>query len=252
VTPEHPWDGRAAQVAPLAVERLPLLHWRPGTRLLAVGSRDGASFSADWRAAEERTYQRPLAAAALREAAAKLGTSGYAATWAESLRHPLGLAIVREAAGDAELVVATAGRGDATVLDELLPRVDAWLLLVGAEVGDQAPRILADGRHVEVLIGLDGRPLPDLALGRVAAVHLVPRATAADPRERLEWYAAARARLPGVRVYDEHVTHSDCACGERLVWRAGGVSRLDGLLPDGTCRVCGRDGGFVLASGRPR
>jgi hypothetical protein len=242
---DNPWDGSAAQIAPIAVERLPLHHWRPGTRLLAVGSRDGASFSPDWRAAEARTFQRPLAADSLRAAMAKLGAAGMAATWSESLRHPHGVALLVEAAADLPVVVATAGRGESVVLDALLPRVDAWLLLIADEPGEHAARILEHGRHVEVLLGLAGGPLPGLAWQRASAVHLVPRVANADPDARRGWYLAARAQLGAVRTYDEDHPHSDCACGERLVWRSGGASRRDALAVDGRCRACGRYAGFV-------
>lgn len=241
----NPWDGSAAQIVPQTVERLPLFHWRPGARLLAVGSRDGASFAADWRAAELRTFQRPLAADALRVAADKLGATGFAATWAESLRHPRGLALLAEAAEGRTLVVATAGRGERTLVEALLPRVDAWLLLVADESGDQAARILEGGRHVEVLIGLDGGDLPDLPFAAAAAVHLAPRLAQADPDARRGWYRSARVRLGGCQVYDEEAQHTDCACGGRLVWRSGGTSRRDGLGDDGRCRACARPARFV-------
>jgi len=235
----NPWDGTAAQVVPQAVERLPLFHWRPATRLLAVGSRDGASFSPDWRAAEERTFHRPLTVDGLCAAADKLGVAGFAATWAESLRYPRGLDTLLAAAGERPLIVASAGRGDADLLAALLPRVDAWLLLIAGEPSEHAARILAGARHVEVQLGLDGASPPDLPWARAAAVHLVPLRAAADPLARRGWYAAARARLAGVAVYDEDTPHSDCACGARLVWRSGGISRRDALAGDGRCTSCG-------------
>ena len=235
----NPWDGSAAQVVPQAVERFPLFHWRPGARLLSVGSRDGASFAADWRAAEANTFHRPLTVDSLRIAADKLGVAGFAATWAESLRYPRGLDLLLAAAGDQPLIVASAGRGDPELLAALLPRVDAWLLLVAGEVGDLTRRILEGARHVEIHLGLDGAPLPDLPWSRAAAVHLVPLRAAGDPVARRDWYGAARAGLTGVAIYDEDHPHSDCACGARLVWRSGGTSRRDALTGDGRCRACG-------------
>jgi len=244
-TADNPWDGSAAQVVPQAVERLPLYHWRPGARLLSVGSRDGAAFAADWRAAEERTFHRALTRDTLRAAADKLGVAGFAATWAESLRYPRGLDALFAAAGGQPVIIASAGRGDPGLVAQLIPRVDAWLLLVAGEPGAQIAPILAAARHVEIVLGLDGTPPPDLPWTRAAAVHLAPLRAAADPLARRAWYADARTRLAGVAVYDEDTQHSDCACGARLVWRSGGASRRDALGVDGRCTACGATPRFV-------
>lgn len=244
-TDANPWDGTAVNVVPSAVERLPLWHWRPGARVLAVGSRDGAVF-ADWRAAEERTFHRPLDVAVLRAMRAKTGVAGLAATFSESLAFPRSLAAVADAAEGETLLVATAGRGDAELLDRLLPRVDAWSLLIAGEPGPLAARILAAGRHVEILLGLDGGPLPALDWACAAAVHLVPRRPAADPGERRAWAAAARAAIAGTALYDEDHPHSDCACGARLIWRSGAASRRDALDPGAACTACGARARFVL------
>jgi hypothetical protein len=229
-------DGHVALLAPVAVERLPLYRWRPGTRLLAVGSRDGASFAGDPEAAERNTFRRPFDAALLTSLRTKLDCAGYAVMWSDPLRHPRGLATVLEAAGEAPVVVCTPGRGAVTA--ELLARVDAWVLLADAQPGPAVAEILAGGRHVEVLAGLDGRPLPALEWARAAAMHLVARRPAeADQLDG--WCAVVRgawtARVP---LHDHHHQHSDCACGERLVWRHNGRSRLDGLV-DGRCQRCG-------------
>jgi hypothetical protein len=243
-------DLQAALAAPVAVERLPLYHWRPATRLLAVGSRDGASFAGDPRAAERNTFRRPLSLSMLRDLHAKLGCAGFAAVWSDALRHPRGLALLIEAAAGAPLVVCTPGR--AAVPDELLASVAAWVVLVDAEPGPAVARLLAHGRHVEVLVGLDGRALPALDWSRAAAVHLVARRPA--EAERLDaWCADVRATWTApVPLYDHHHQHSDCACGERLVWRHNGRIRTDALVAaSGTCRACGAPLRGVWAAGGP-
>ena len=178
-------DLHAALVAPVAVERLPLYAWRPSTRLLAVGSRDGVSFAGDPALAERNTFRRPLSAALLTELQSKLGCAGIAAVWSDALQHPRGLALLAEVAGASPLVVCTPGR--APVDPALFATVAAWVLLVDAEPGPAAAEILARGRHVEVLIGLDGRPLPDLPWAQAAAVHLAARRPA--EAERLDAFA---------------------------------------------------------------
>lgn len=243
----NPYDGTAAVIVPQAVEKLPLLRWRPGARLLCVGSRNGAVFDDALDREEGTTFRRPVSADLIREAARKTGVDALAATWCESLRFPSGLAALQEAAGDLPLVVASAGRGDGVVLDGLLPRTAVWSLLISGEPGPQAGRILAEGAHVEVLLGLDGSGvIPDLPWESARAIHLVPRDPAADPEARRDWYRRARAALPAtVAIHDEDHQHSDCSCGERLVWRHGPKSRRDTLGTDGACTACGRPSGII-------
>lgn len=236
-------DASAALVVPMPVERLPLYRWRPGTRLLNVGSRDGTTFDGDVERAERATFRRPIDAALLGGLRAKLGLDGIACTWSESLAFPAGLAAARAAGG--ALVVATSGRGDAALLADLLPVVDAWLLMVDRTPGPLAADLLRRGRHVEVLCGLDGNGLPDLPWDRAAAVHLTSRRTAADDLDT--WCAEVRATwIAPVALHDHHHPHSDCACGERLVWRHGSRSRCDALdLASGRCRACGAASGII-------
>lgn len=235
-----PHDLSAATIVPCAVERLPLYHWRPGSNLLGVGSRDGASFDGDPIAAERGSFQRPLQAEVLRSLLAKTGAAGICASWCEPLLHPRGLALL--ATCTETLVIASPGRGDTGLLADLLPRCAAWLLLVDSEPGPLAERILAEGRHVEVLLGLDERAWPRrLPWERARAIHCCARI----PREvpRLDaWVAEFRAAFPhAVPVYDPTRPHSDCrGCGGRLVWRVPGRIRLEGLdVERGVCRLCG-------------
>ena len=43
------FDGSVVQLVPQQVEKLPLYHWKPGSRLLCVSSRDGAAFASTQR-----------------------------------------------------------------------------------------------------------------------------------------------------------------------------------------------------------
>ncbi len=231
--------AHAATIIPTNVEKLPLYHWRPGARLLSVGSRDGAHFHGD-RTADANTYLRQVVPEQLREASGKLRLDGMVATWAGSLHEAAGIDAIL-AAAPAHLVIATPGIGDAAVLQRLLPVVDAWLLLAPADPGPLATTILEQGRHVEVLVGLSGGAVPELPWQLAGAVHLVAERPA--EADRLEtWISDARPRFSaGLAVYDHHHVHTDCACGERLVWRAGGRSRLDAHDPaTNRCRACGR------------
>lgn len=243
----NPYDGSAVQVVPLPVERLPLHRWHPGSRVLVVGSRDGVGFDADWSAAEARTFRRRLDPTLLATARERGGCSAVAAAWSESLRFPRGLDLLL--GSGAPLIVASAGRGETQVVERLLPRVAAWLLLIHRQPGEQVQRILDAAAHVEVLLALDADVvLPELPWPRIRALHLVPRRPADDPQARRAWYATARAALPStVPIYDEDQPHSECRCGARLVWRSGGASRRDGLSDDGRCVSCGRVAGFTLA-----
>lgn len=242
----NPLDGSAVQVVPLPIERVPLFHWRPASRVLVVGSRDGACFDPDWQAAEARTFRRPLDAALVNAALTRGGCTATVAAWSESLRFVQGLGLLR--ALGAPLIVATSGRGSRAVVDELLPEVAAWLVLVHRDPGEHVPAILAAARHVEIQLALDADVIvPALPWDRVSAVHLVPRRPADDPTARRAWYAAARAQLPAsVTVYDEDQLHSECPCGARLIWRSGGASRRDALSDAGTCSSCGRQTALTL------
>lgn len=234
----NPYDGTAVTIIPHNVEKIPLFHWRPGARLLAVGSRDGAHFSGDIQA-DRSTYRRPLSVEVLREAQAKQRLDGILACWSASLEYPHGMRALLSARSGA-LVVASPGIGDPELLEHLLPLVDAWLLLCPVVPGPLAKRILSAGRHVEVLVGLVDDRLPELAWEQASAVHLC--AVRSAEAERLDqWCLAARMALPAaVPVYDHHHPHTDCTgCGERIVWRHGGRSRIDGLDPAGKCLKCG-------------
>ncbi len=234
----NPYDGTAATIIPQNVEKVPLFHWCPGARLLAVGSRDGADFAGNLEA-DRSTYRRTLDVAVLREAQAKQRLDGLLACWSASLAYAQGMAAVRAARSGA-LVVATPGLGDHELLEQLLPEVDAWLLLCTATPGALAERIITAGRHVEVLIGLVDGVVPTLPWERVSAVHLCAvRPAEADHLDA--WCADARTALPStVRIYDHHHPHTDCSgCGERIVWRHGGRSRIDGLNDAGSCTQCG-------------
>lgn len=244
---DNPYDGSAAQLVPLAVEKLPLHRFRPGLRLLAIGSRDGAAFEHDLAAAEGLSFRRALDPALVAAAQARSGTAGLALAWSSTLAFPRAVDTCLQACRGA-LVVCANGHGDAGLLERLLPLADAWLLAAGPAPGPLAQRILDAGRHVEVLAGWDdpAAPLPALDLARASAVHLVPRAAASASEEpmRAAW-AAARAAWAGP-LYDETHRRDDCACGESLVWRSGGRIRLDALGSDARCRACGRAHAFVL------
>jgi len=245
VSGSNPYDGSAVQVVPLPVERIPVFHWRPGSRALVVGSRDGAVYDADWLAAEERTFRRPVDAALLATAAERGRCTAVTAAWSESLRFPQGLDLLRSM--NLPMIVTTAGRGDPEVVAHLLTQVTAWLVLVHRQPGEHVRTICDRGAHVEVQLALDDDIIvPDLPWSQVKAVHLVPRRPADDPTARREWYNEARAALPrGLPIYDEDHPHSDCACGARLMWRSGGASRRDGLGVDGRCTECGKIAGFT-------
>lgn len=234
----NPYDGTAATIIPQNVEKVPLFHWRPGARLLAVGSRDGADFTGDLHA-DRSTYRRQVSVELLREAQAKQRLDGLLACWSASLAYGQGMTAVRAVRSGA-LVIATPGLGDPELLEQLLPEVDAWLLLCPVIPGPLAERIIAAGRHVEVLVGLVDDAVPVLPWERVSAVHLC--AVRPAEAERLDaWCVSARAALPTtLRIYDHHHPHTDCSgCGERIVWRHGGRSRIDGLDAAGACKRCG-------------
>ncbi len=243
----NPYDGAAAQLVPQAVEKLPLLRWRPGTRLLVVGSRDGASFDHDLAAAEGRSFRRPLDPVLVAAAQARSGTGGLALAWSSTLAFPQAVDICLQACRGA-LVVCSNGHGEAGLLERLLPLTDAWLLAAGPAPGPLAQTILDRGHHVEVLAGWSdpAAPLPPLDLTRAAAVHLSPLTSAHGSEEPMRAaFDAARASWAGA-LYDEAHQRDDCPCGEVLVWRSQGRSRLDALGPDACCTRCGRQHAFSL------
>ena len=234
-------NATAVTVVPQNIEKLPLFHWKPGARLLAIGSRDGANFSGD-PTADRNTFQRPITVALVREAIVKQRLDGVALTWAASLHQVAGVDVVL-AAQPAAIVVATPGVGDEALLERLLPVVDAWvLLLTTVDPSPLSKQILAGGRHVEVLVGLVDGSVPSCDWSRVAAIHLCARRPAeADALDA--WAVSARAALPTTSfIYDDHHQHTDCkGCGERIVWRHSGRSRIDADAVSGglTCRTCG-------------
>jgi hypothetical protein len=244
----HPYDGTAAQIVPTNVEKLPLFHWRPGARLLQIGSRDGASFDDDLDRAEARTFRRTLDPSVIEEAVAKTKVVGCCAAWSAPLHYPVGMELLSARQG--ALVVTTPGYGQAAVLERLLERVDAWLLLIGEHLGPLAQTILERANHVEILLGLAGDRFPHCAFERAKAIHLTTQRTGAvAEQDRQQWFATARARLPeNIPIYDQQATHSDCrSCGSRLVWRSGGRSRLENLDPaSASCRSCGAAAGFTF------
>jgi len=186
--------------------------------------------------ADARTFLRPVAAPLLQATQRKLGCQGMLAWWNTPALVPGGLELLAAVGGP--LVIATNGHGED--LGRWWDRVDAWVLLTTAVPGPWDVRILEQGRHVEVVVGLEeGAGVPDLPWGRAAAVHLTAR-RAAEADHLDAWCEEARPRLTAaVPTYDHHHPHTDCACGERLLWRHAGRSRADALV-DGACRVCGR------------
>ncbi len=148
-------------------------------------------------------------------------------------------------------MVCANGHGDADLLERLLPLADAWLLAAGPQPGALAQRILDAGRHVEVLAGWSdpAAPLPPLDLARATAVHLVPLSAALGSEEPMRIaLATARTRWSGA-LYDEAHQRDDCPCGEVLVWRTQGRSRLDALTAEARCRACGRQHVYSIAPG---
>lgn len=244
----NPHDGTVAQMVPQTVEKLPLYHWRPGARLLVLGSRDGASFDGDVQKAEAHTFHRRIDGGVIAEAIQKLRVDGVCAAWSASLLFPESLEVLIKTPARA-LVMATPAIGDEALLEPLLPRVDAWLLLIEAISGPLARRVLELGRHVEVAVGLSGDDrLPALPWERAKAIHLFSRRVAVDAQTEQGWLGHARKQLPSrVPIYDPTTTHTDCSvCKQRLVWRSGGRSRLEHLKPGGiACVACGAPASFT-------
>ncbi|MBN8525093.1 MAG: hypothetical protein J0M02_07145, partial [Planctomycetes bacterium] len=196
----NPYDGTAAQLVPQAVEKLPLLRWRPGTRLLVVGSRDGASFAHDLEAAEGRSFRRPIDPVLIAAAQSRSGCGGLCLAWSSTLAFPRSVDACLQACRGA-LAVCSNGHGDPDLLERLLPLTDAWLLAAGPSPGPLAQRILDQGRNVEVLAGwaTPAAPLPPLDLARARALHLVPLTSAHASEEPMrDAFAAARAALPAL------------------------------------------------------
>ncbi|TVR40025.1 MAG: hypothetical protein EA402_14105 [Planctomycetota bacterium] len=244
----HPYDGTAAVVVPQSVEKIPLYHWRPGARVLSVGSRDGTLFDGAIPADEARTFHRPLSPELISRAAERCGISTWAATWSESLRYPQGLQMLQDS-GLRDGVVASAGQGSFELLTRLLDgAVAAWSLLIDASQPPPplAKQILQEGRHVEVVLGLSGQPhaalMAALPWSQAAAIHLKPlRASLAVGQDLAAWEDAAMAALPGDSwVYHSRQQVTSCAaCGAELVWRHAGKSRLAALKPaSDNCAAC--------------
>lgn len=244
---DNPYDGSAAVVVPQNVEKVPLYHWRPGSRVLSVGSRDGASFAGDLPADEARSYRRPLSPEMIGVAAAQVGIDTWCASWTAALRYAQGLATLF-ASGLQHSVVVSAGRGDPQVLEYCLQQgVSAWVLLLSDD-GDAHPlarRIMEAAPHLEVVIGLTHEQRPwafaDLPWERAAALHLLPaRATIAVGAELHRREDSVRAALsPSLAIYDSRQQTTVCAhCGAELIWRHGGRSRLAEV--DGERGQCAR------------
>ncbi|NRA36718.1 MAG: hypothetical protein HRU15_01140 [Planctomycetes bacterium] len=240
------WDGQVAQIFPQNVEKLPLFHWYHGKRMLCIGSRDGAAFDQNISAAENNTFHRPLSLELLQASEQKLATDGMCVNMSASLWFPEILQISHQAAQDKPFVICTPGFGDPQLLDQYLAVVDAWVLMIDSHPGPLCDRIMREGSHVEVLWGLDDDLSKlDLPWDSVSAIHLRPR-TALQALDDLQLrYDAARSILSEVSqkiiIYDDIQQHSHCVCGETLIWRQGGRSRIDCLdQSNNACGSCGR------------
>ena len=179
---DNPYDGSAAMVVPQNIEKVPLFHWRPGSRVLSVGSRDGASFAGILPDDEQRTFRRRLSFELIAGAAHKVGIDTWSASWTASLRYPQGLQQLFDS-GLPYSVVITSGHGEQSCLDACLGfGVDAWSLLIdlASPLPPLAPQIIAEGKHVEVCLGLsderDQAVLGDVDWSRVGI--RAPHATA--------------------------------------------------------------------------
>ncbi len=245
--PASDWDGQIAQLVPQNIEKIPLYHWRPGIRLLAVGSRDGAAFDDDIERAEANTFHRPLTPELLKLSQEKMSTQGLCMNMSNSLAFPKNVECVTQSV-DGALVLATSGYGDASLVDSLADKLDALLVLIH-EITDLTQTLLTGLCHTEVLIGIDQNvPALDLPWQNISAVHLCSLRPMHNADQRQEWYASARAAIPQyVPLYDEDHMHSYCQCGAVLVWRSGGRSRLDALDAETSrCSSCGKPSTLVL------
>ena len=245
----NPYDGTAAMVVPQNIEKIPLFHWRPGARSLSVGSRDGASFSGILPDDEQRTFRRTVSPDLIAGAAHKVGIDTWSASWTASLRYPHGLDQLFQS-GLAYSVVCTAGYGEASCLSNALDSgVDAWSVLIDASA-DPAPllsTILQHGRHVEISLGvsdhLNEALFAAINWSNVSAVHLVPLKTTLAVGLLLQgWEEHTRSFIPdGIITYDSRHQNTRCQqCGEELVWRSNGRSRLGAIdLESNCCSECG-------------
>lgn len=243
-----PFDGQAAQIVPQNIEKIPLYHWRPGSRLLCVGSRDGAAFLPNLDRDEARTYHRTLSPELIALSHEKMHTDALCATYSASLYYPRSLEILLAVQSQGFCLVS-AGFGDASVLDQIASSIAAQLVLIGPQQGPLLSTLLALDAHTEILLGVDGDDCcdPHIDWQGIHAVHLCALRPHAQPIElRARWYAQARAFVPQhIPVYDEDHQHSLCVCGETLVWRSGGRSRLDALdIEQGCCSSCGANADF--------
>lgn len=251
----NPYDGSAAVLVPQNIEKLPLYHWRPGSRVLSVGSRDGSRFDGVLPDDELRTYRRAIDPDLISRAGEQLSLTTWAATWTCSLAYPQGLgSLLSSALGEG--IIQTAGFGDPALAASLLgsPQVAAWSLLVDVDFGlsELAQTIIAGAPHLEMLIGLspavdDRRKLAclkQICWERVSAVHLQPiRPTAAVGEQLHRWEDRMRAALPAdLLIYDSRRQTTLCPhCQVELVWRSSGRSRLAAIQADSSqCMQCGQ------------
>lgn len=240
------YDGSVVQLVPQQVEKLPLYHWKPGNRLLCVGSRDGAVFDGDVAAAERNTYRRPLSVPLLQTSLAKLGCDGLCACMSASLCYPNNIEMLLAAQAES-LVLATAAYGDPAVWRALQPQLDALLLLRGPKSGPLEQQLVESSCHCELLLGIETDVVRlDLPWTRFSAVHVTALHQYTSPELRADWYRAVREQVPvDIPVYDADHQHSLCDCGAVLVRRHGGHSRFESLDPDtAICRDCGKASGI--------
>ena len=247
--PSAAFDGQAAQIVPQNVEKLPLYHWCPGSRLLCIGSRDGAAFKPDLEQDEARTFHRALSPELIQVSHEKMHTDALCATYSASFYYRRSLEMMCQVQTDG-LCIVSAGYGDEDLLRTYAEHISALLILVGPEPGPLLDALVSLPVHKELLLGIDGEDCtaPNIDWSALQAVHLCALRPHAQPIElRKQWYAAARSFVPAeIPVYDEDHQHSHCACGATLVWRSGGRSRLDALdLAAGRCKECGAAASFV-------
>lgn len=233
------WDTQVAQIFPQSIEKLPIFHRHYGQRMLCVGSRDGAAYDQNINVAEANTFHRQLSAELLQKSQEQLHTDGICMTMSASLWFPKTLALCAQVSDT--LFVATPGYGDPDVLEQYLKIVDTWVLMIDDNPGPLCARIMEAGKHVEVLWGLTENPSThSLPWSAVSGVHLRPRRASQEVDDLSTLYTHARSLLPqGLSVYDDQRQHSQCICGETLIWRQAGRSRIDSLSVDTqSCRTC--------------
>jgi pyruvate formate lyase activating enzyme len=268
----------AARLEVEAIERIPLYHFRPGARVLALGA-FGDSFPAELVApsclsgapAESRfaTAREIVDIAASARAGAIACAGGEPFMWLEqwrevgTLARNEGLAIVAMTNGFAlpPAVADAAALTDAVNLYILGPAevYRRRLQADRAPVIEAAQAFRAAGAHLEltllVLAGENDHPaaLDDLvataeSLGR-PPVHVSSpfhADTAAPVKSVRAVYEALRPRLPHVylsTVYPGAEPNTLCpACKAVLVERMPMRTAPKGLAPDGTCAACGAPG----------